>query len=371
MKSLKKNEAKRANLVKALRLVAPNVPSILSPQAKEVGKIPTGEICAALASENAFAQNENEQPKGSQDILEIKDAPPALQSVQCADSETQKPPNPPLVPTHAEISLPVAISRPPVRPAPVAKPVRCVAPALDRRPVALPATSLPAPQYCPSYSPWGMAGYPPMMLYPATTMYGQVQPLGANHSPGATVIYTSGPISSGNGAIILVPMGGHACIKETKPPGDSSACHSAVTTSDTAGTFLVLIERNVFKHWFDGNMSKELTQFPKIKRFKSSETFMHWVLTKRRLISESNFSILMRVTEIRNLMSELGKYFPNSVINSRITKSIFAYEHLFASEKPSKTIWKNSLPSEIKVSHCLGDACALAGTAARQPTDNN
>jgi hypothetical protein len=121
----------------------------------------------------------------------------------------------------------------------------------------------------------------------------------------------------------------------------------------------VFIERNAFKQWFDGNAPGVLHELPlRIKRYKSVETFMHWLCSKKKYDS-IELAILIRVTEVPRLLRE---------VKNLKTLHIFAYEHLLdPSQQPGKSA--RNLLSEaastrkdfdaqrLVVCTCLAQAC--------------
>ena len=218
------------------------------------------------------------------------------------------------------------------------------------------------------------------VIFPTTTLYGNI-----HQHQSATVVYTSGPIPANTTSIIIVPMHAEGHPVQSPPfpvstPSPVSRTFSSVSpgvngsiSSENSGSLLsqymtqpliVLIERNAFKHWFDSNMPQVLSQLPRVKRYKSIETFMHW-LTSKRKHAELKLIMLVRVTEMNKLISELNKEFPSSVMNSKILKNVFTYEHLFdLADQPGKSLKAVSdelvRTNRFSVSHCLEDACKLA-----------
>jgi hypothetical protein len=199
---------------------------------------------------------------------------------------------------------------------------------------------------------WGVPMYPPMMMCPATHMYGQAVP--SPNNPHATVIHISGQITPGTGAIILVPSG--LPVNESAP---HSECPS--TVSGETGPIVCLIERNVFKQWFDGTAPSELREFPRVKKYKGAETFMHWLQGKKRLFWDSKLIVLIRMAEVKNLIAELGKHFPESAIAPRVAKRVFAFEHLYMPDSPSTPLHPTDpILRDINISRCLDEACRAA-----------
>jgi hypothetical protein len=139
-------------------------------------------------------------------------------------------------------------------------------------------------------------------------------------------------------------------------------------SSDQVGShqpLVVFIERNAFKHWFDGNIPTAMRELPfRIKRYKSVETFLHW-LASRKKYELLELNILMRVTEINRLLTD-----------AKHVKSlrIFAYEHLYdLSQQPGKSARfdtdsvfgrREFDPSRLTVCHCLADACRKLGASS-------
>lgn len=225
--------------------------------------------------------------------------------------------------------------------------------------VTVPELSLPNPTYCPP-TPVAFPVFNPQYMYSSVpTLYGQVH---SHTVPGSIILYTSSAIPPNTTSIILIPPPQPltTCPSTTGLPED--ACSS---TSETSLT--ILIERNAFKQWLDSNVPKSVSEFPRLKRYKSVETFMRWITAKKKHW-DIPLTIIMRVTEVRNLLSELGKEFPPSIISQRVLRNIYAYEHLFSlastTTAPSLTArW--SPPAGINISHCLDDACKLALLAQR------
>jgi hypothetical protein len=203
--------------------------------------------------------------------------------------------------------------------------------------------------------------YAPMMV-PVPSVYGQIQPHTGN---GATVVYTSGPIPANTTSIIFVPM--------TQAPSNSipsqpmtpstcmTGCGSSVSSEPVCSDqpMVVFIERNSFKPWFEGNVPGIMQNLPlRLKRYKSVETFVHW-LTSRKKYATLELSILIRVTEINRLLSE---------VKNVKTLRIFAYEHLFdPTQQPSRStrtlftetdcMRKDFDQQKLVVSNCLEEAC--------------
>ena len=225
------------------------------------------------------------------------------------------------------------------------------------RPMSAQIPSPPAQVAFPMYAP-------PTYMYSAIpTVYGQVQP---HNIPGSIVVYLSSPLPAQISSIILVPPTSEPLLPTATPTED--ACSSAEGSSPLT----VLIERNVFKQWLDHNVPESLTRFPRLKRYKSVETFMHWITAKKKHW-EVPITILIRVTEVRNLLSELRKEFSPSVISQKILRNVFAYEHLFSLSSDSaqnvsggKSTSRSTAPpvslteEGINLSHSLDDACKAA-----------
>lgn len=204
--------------------------------------------------------------------------------------------------------------------------------------------------------------YTPMMV-PLPAVYGQIQP---HQSSGATVVYTSGPIPANTTSIIFLPMGGsRPSMVPSTLPGTPSTCFAGSGSSVSSESVLsdqplvVFIERNSFKPWFEGNIPSIMQQLPlRLKRYKSVETFVHW-LTSRKKYATLELCILIRVTEINRLLSE---------VKNVKTLRVFAYEHLFdPSQQPSRSsrtaftetdcVRKDFDHQRLILSNCLEEAC--------------
>jgi hypothetical protein len=191
----------------------------------------------------------------------------------------------------------------------------------------------------------------PYMYAAMPVVYGQVHP----HSiPGTVTIFLSTPLPPSLSSIVLVPP----TVPVPSPEPSEDTC------SSVAGSvpLTVLIERNVFKQWLDQNIPESVAKFPRLKRYKSVETFMHWITAKKKQW-DVPITILIRMTEVRNLLSELRKEFSSSVISQKILRNIFAYEHLFSLNGGSTECGKSTLRNSedgVNVSHCLEDACRSA-----------
>ena len=222
--------------------------------------------------------------------------------------------------------------------------------------------------YCP-YAPCMMPapGYYHPMMYPATTLYGNI-----HQDSQSTIVYTSGPIPPNTTSIILVPMqSGYVGYNPTPSPvsAPSVRLNGSISSGDNSvyapnQPLVVFIERNVFKHWFDANVPACMGQLPRVKRYKSVETFMHWLTSKMKFLG-LKLILLIRVTEVSKLINELAKQFPTSVMHSRVLKNVFTYEHLFnVSDQPGKCLKivseELARDNKFSVSHCLEDACKLA-----------
>lgn len=196
--------------------------------------------------------------------------------------------------------------------------------------------------------------------YPhVTSVYGHVHV----YQNSTVVIHTSAPIPPDTTVIYLVPPV-HPQISTPTTVATEDTCSSV----DSAQPVTILIERNSFKQWLDQNIPESILQFPRLKRYKSVETFMHWITAKKKHL-DLPLTILIRVTEVRNLLSELGKEFPQSIITQKILRNIFAYEHLFnlTTHTPTTTTSRSSKSNEdsINISHCLEDACRTAIASMR------
>lgn len=223
---------------------------------------------------------------------------------------------------------------------------------------ANPELETPTPAYCPP-TPVAFPVFSPQYMYSSVpTLYGQLHP---HPHPGSIIIYTSAAIPPNTTSIILIPPSQvTTCPNTTGLPED--ACSS---TADGTSPLTILIERNAFKQWLDQNVPESVSKFPRLKRYKSVETFMRWI-TARKKNWDIPLTIIMRVTEVRNLLSELGKEFPSSIISQKILRNIYAYEHLFSLSSSFSEIGGPKLtarwspPEGINISHCLDDACKLA-----------
>ena len=202
----------------------------------------------------------------------------------------------------------------------------------------------------------------PPMLMPLSTLYGQLQVNAAN---GSTVIFTSAPIPPNTTSIVLVPVlvPNPAMNAPASQTPNVSVFRSGSSVSSEASSVnqpvAVFIERNAFKQWFDGNAPAVLQELPlRIKRYKSVETFMHWLCSKKKYDS-IELAILIRVTEVPRLLREV-----KNLKNLRI----FAYEHLLdPSQQPGKSARnlvseaestrKDFDPQRLVVCTCLAQAC--------------
>ena len=213
----------------------------------------------------------------------------------------------------------------------------------------------------PAYpSPNGPMMYPYFytpMLIPA--VYGHVQ---SQHPNGTTVVYTSGPIPINTNSIVLVPMATMTPSPPPMTPSTTLAGSGSSVSSDPVSLdqpVVVFIERNAFKPWFETNVPSIMQQLPiRLKRYKSVETFMHW-LTARKKYESLELNVLIRVTEVNRLLSE--------VKNTRHLR-VFSYEHLFdRTDQPKRSarvafiepesLRKDFDQQRLVMSNCLEEAC--------------
>jgi hypothetical protein len=235
------------------------------------------------------------------------------------------------------------------------------------------STAAPHPFYYPNpaYGPPPYTPSPPMTPQPPMFMYPPVMPLYGHvqQHQGATYVYTNGYIPA-NTPVILVPM--HTVMASVPPPmpppvvpqSAPSTVHSVGSDSgfiDYNHPFLVVIERNVFKNWFDSNVP-EVMRGVRMKKYKSIESFTHWTMAKKKFHQFKIF-ILIRVTDVRNLLNEVINRIPGA---SRVVKGIYAYEHLFSGE-PGKSLKaiSDSIREDprVQVSEKLEEACSFAVSA--------
>lgn len=217
----------------------------------------------------------------------------------------------------------------------------------------------------PEYSPMPLSAmehpsmYPYMIpiMVPVTTLYGRVHP-----HQGATVVYTSGPIPANTTSIILVPMGTPSPSPVTPRVNGSISSENSESLWLSNQPVAIFIERNVFKQWFEGNIPSAMRDLPfRVKRYKSTETFMHW-LSSRKRYEQLELILLVRVTEVAKLLSE--------VKNTNLKNfKIYGYEHLFdVSEQPGKSLRcvsedlaklePGNGPTRINLFHSLQEACS-------------
>jgi hypothetical protein len=215
-------------------------------------------------------------------------------------------------------------------------------------------------------------------LVPYPAVFGQVQSQLPN---GTTVVYTSSPIPMNTSSILLIPAAPPAgCIPPvTGPmsPTQTVTASSSSVSSDPASLdkrLVVFIERNSFKPWFESNLPSIMQQLPvRLKRYKSVETFMHW-LNSRKKYESLELNVLIRVTEINRLLSEV-----KSVRNLKV----FAYQHLFdRSESPLKSTRAITLETDtfrkdfdhqqrLVLSNCLEEACGKLVAFEQSPMPPN
>lgn len=212
--------------------------------------------------------------------------------------------------------------------------------------------------------------YPGQFMMPVTTLYGQVQ---GQQMAGATVVYTSGVIPPNTTSIIFIPVPGQVAPGVTSftpsPPPRGvtppSECSEPIRLDQP---LVVVIERNVFKQWFDVHMPAIMREIPhRVKRYKSVETFLHW-LSSRKKYEQLDLNILIRITEVGKLMSEA-----KNMRNFRI----FSYEHLLdPKELPAgKSLRDLAIPNRkeisdsqrVSVCRCLEEACRKLLAALKSP----
>jgi hypothetical protein len=152
------------------------------------------------------------------------------------------------------------------------------------------------------------------------------------------------------------------------PPPVTPRVNGSISSENSESLWLsnqpvvIFIERNVFKQWFEGNVPSAMRDLPfRVKRYKSTETFMHW-LSSRKRYEQLELILLVRVTEVAKLLNE--------VRNTNLKNfKIYGYEHLFdASEQPGKSLRcvsedlaklePGNGPTRINLFHSLQEACS-------------
>ena len=174
--------------------------------------------------------------------------------------------------------------------------------------------------------------------------------------------YSFGPVIAHPMPVVLIPLRQPELEASSSVDTTSRVFTSGSSVNSDASVFTsfpaVLIERNAFKQWFEGYTPDLMKKLPfKLKRYKSIQTFTHWLESHKRLGS-LELNILIKVTEVPRLLGEV-----KSAKNLRI----FAYEHLLdPRQQPGKSarvliseadsLRKDFDPHRLAVCTCLEQA---------------
>jgi hypothetical protein len=176
------------------------------------------------------------------------------------------------------------------------------------------------------------------------------------------LVYSFAPVFPHPMPVLLIPLGHPVLEAPASLLTASQVLTSGSSVNSDVSAFsdfpTVLIERNAFKHWFEGNRPDMMEKLPfKLKRYKSVETFTHWLESRKRFES-SELNVLIKVTDVWRLLA---------AVKSAKNLRILAYEHLFdPTQKAGKSarvllseadsLRKDFDPNKLTVCTCLEQA---------------